>query len=242
MLTGRFAVLDIETAPSDAALSLVGRADRAAGERSALHEMTAFTALTFERSTAGGFAGFAMTTRHHGEGDEPELLAVLSECLDPVHRAGGSLTTFNGVAHDLPVVLRRASRHWLFDRFDWPAWLDGSRHLDLMRSGPGAGGGRWHSLVDRCAALGFSAALEPRSLVDGAAPAVARKCQLDVIATFVLLVYDMATDERSDAAVVAGLDALSRFLRSPVARGAPHLEHFARHPFCRAARSIAAGR
>jgi len=90
--SGRFCVLDIETAPDEEALSLVARGGREAYGRTALHSLTAASTLMFERGEAG-FGGFRLESLRTAVSDEPDLLVRLDARLSAVYHAGGGLTT-----------------------------------------------------------------------------------------------------------------------------------------------------
>jgi len=228
-----FAVLDIETAPSDASIVLAGRGS---GDRSMLHEMTAASVLRFRRNGACGFDDFRMLSVGGSGEDEADMLRALRIGLDDAHGAGATLVTWNGIAHDLPTLRTRAARHWLFGAFALPRWDAAPDHLDLMRDGPWAGG-RWSSLVDTCAALGVPALLEEQSGPRCTLSTPVRKCQLDVAVTALLLMYGVSEREADARPLMAGWVGLAGAL-SRHRRGATHLRGVVRHPFVRAARAV----
>lgn len=236
---GAFVVLDVETAPADEAVALADRRRGEPGERSTLHALTAATVLRFEVGSDFTFAGFSLRSFDCMEQDEGDLVLKLDEELSSAHAAGATLVTFNGAAHDLAMIERRAARHWLFSAGRYPRWRLGSgSHLDLMRDGVGCSTGRWPSLIDACAAFGVAATPVPR--VDGEkAIGTYRKSEVDVVATFVLLLYDLAARTGDIAPMLRGWDGLARHLSSPLVR-APHLAPFARHPHVAAARRVIA--
>ncbi|UAJ10635.1 hypothetical protein [Polymorphobacter megasporae] len=237
-LSGRFCVLDIETALAEEAIAIADRTRRDTFERISLHSIVAVSTLTFQRDEAGAFGGFELSSLQSASSDEADLLMRLDRVLTPVHDAGGGLLTFNGKAHDLPTIERRAARHWLFDILVLPGWSgrQSPRHLDLMLPDPDDRVGRWPSLADACAGFGLSTAVVrgPSARVVGDASA---KSQVDVVATFLLHLYAASRDDRSPGPLLAGWTALSGYLAGPKVR-APHLVPFAEHPHVAVAKRL----
>lgn len=238
---GRFCVLDIETAPGDEMLAIGDRRGGDLGARTALHSVVAASVLSFERSPTGGFDGFRLRSFDTGAMDEAELILRLDAELAPTHASGGGMVTFNGTAHDLPALERRAARHWLFDAMRYPSWSGAraGKHLDLMRAGVGCAsvpGARWPSLLDACAAFGIDASLPPRAETCRVGEAI-RKAEVDVVATYVLHLYALSAREGSPGALVAGWPAIAAHLAAPRVR-AEHLLPFARHPHVAVARRL----
>ena len=239
--SGRFCVLDIETAPGDEMLAIGDRRGGDLGARVSLHSLVAATVLLFERDADGVFGGFRLRSFDASTMDEADLLLRLDVELGSVHASGGGLVTFNGIAHDLPVLRRRAARHWLFEAMRYPGWSGArpTRHLDLMREGvgcPPGPGGRWPSLIDACAAFGVDAALPARTPGCRVGEAV-RKSEVDVAATFVLHLYTLCADVGTVAPLAAGWPAFAAHFGSPRSR-AEHLLPFARHQHVAAARRL----
>lgn len=232
-------VLDVETAPADEAVALADRRRGEIGERSTLHALTAATVLQFKVAPDFAFSNFSLCSFDCIECDEGELVLKLDAVLSSAHAAGATLVTFNGAAHDLAMIERRAARHWLFSAGRYSRWrLGAASHLDLMRDGVGCSTGRWPSLIDACAAFGVAAAPVPR--IDGEkAIGTRRKSEVDVVATFVLFLYELAARTGDIAPMLRGWDGLARHLSSPLVR-APHLTPFARHPHVTAARRVIA--
>jgi len=237
--SGRFCVLDIETAVADEAVAAVARDHDGGFGRVALHALTAVSTLTFGRDAEGVFADFKLASLETAATDEADLILALDRALRPIHDAGGGLITFNGRAHDLPTLARRASRHWLFDALHLPDWTgrDGVRHLDLMLPDGSDKVRRWPSLADSCAALGLPTGVRrghsPRTVGDASA-----KGQVDVVATFLLHHYRASAIDRSPGPLLHGWTALARHLASPRVR-APHLMPFIEHPHVAVAARLA---
>lgn len=236
---GLFVVLDVETAPADEAVALAERRRGEHGERSTLHALTAATALRFEVAPDFTFSDFSLRSFDCIDVDESELVLRLDHALKIDHSAGATLITFNGAAHDLAMIERRAARHWLFSAGRYPRWrLGGGSHLDLMRDGVGCSTGRWPSLIDACAAFGVAAAPIPPVATEKAI-GTRRKSEVDVVATFILFLYELAARTGDIAPMLHGWDALARHLSSPLVR-APHLTPFARHHHVMTARRVIA--
>ena len=237
--TGSFAILDVETAPADEAIAIADCRRGDPGDRTALHSLTAGAVMRFDIGPGAAFSGLSLRSFDAGSGDEGDLVERLDGVLSTAHVKGAALITFNGLAHDLPVIERRAARHWLFSAGRYSAWRKGGDlHLDLMRDGVGAALGRWPSLVDCCAAFGVPATPVPCGPLDKLT-GPRRKCEVDVAATFILFLYDLAARTGEIAPMLRGLDAFARHLASPTVR-APHLTPFARHPHVSSARRVLA--
>ena len=210
------------------------------GGRIALHSVVALSLLRFDRGGDGSFGGFRLTSMDAEDDGEAGMLHRLDVELAPIHAGGGGLITFAGRSHDLPVLERRAARHWLFDRLRYSRWRGRAAglHLDLMRDGPGVAdlpGVRWPSLIDCCAAFGIDAAVSARGR-DPVVDAI-RKSQLDVVATFLLHLYAISAISGSPSPLALGWTALARYLVLSSVR-AEHLLPFARHPHVGAAKRL----
>lgn len=166
---------------------------------------------------------------------EFDILMELDEAFSDLASRKALLATYNGRAHDLAVLRRRAARHWMFGLPGIEA-ATSMDHLDIMlrqRLGRHDGSA---SLRDACAALGISA-FDPRTADKGPVPASVRKCQTDVVATFLLALYETAMDRGSPDPLVSGWSALSDHLSAMRPR-LQHLEHFRDHALLRAARKV----
>lgn len=239
---GRFCVLDIETAPADELLAIGDARGGSLQARAALHAVVAVSYLMFDRSADGAFERFRLRSLDTDDMGEADLLLRLDRDLSAVHRSGGGLISFNGAAHDLPMLERRASRHWLFGSLRYSAWREARsvRHLDYMRVGVGCApvtGGRWPNLMDACAAFGIDASMR-RSPLHCALGRPSLKAEVDVVSTFLLHLYSLSADAGSATPLVNGWTALSRYLASPRMR-ADHLLPFARHPHVKVAQRLA---
>lgn len=166
---------------------------------------------------------------------EFDILMQLDEAFSDLASRNALLATYNGRAHDLAVLRRRGARHWMFG-LPGIAAATTMGHLDIMlrhRLGRQDGAA---SLREACAALSISA-FDPRTADKGSVPASVRKCQTDVVATFLLALYETAMDRGSPDALVSGWGALSDHLSAMRPR-LQHLEHFRDHALLRAARRV----
>jgi hypothetical protein len=229
MIAGRFCVLDVETRLSDDAAHRVGRNPPPTVQRVALQEVHTVATLVFDRTEDGGFGGFELACAELGMSGEAGLLIDVATRLDAEHDYGATLVTFNG-SHDMSVLRRRAGRHWLFDRFQCSQWRrpGTERHLDMMQLN-GYGGSRYPNLIDACAGFGFDAWPPVPVLKRHGAPSGGDKCVLDVVATAMLLFFELAFREGSPIPVAHGWSGLSEALR-PLLHDWPHIAPILNHP------------
>ncbi|QYE36304.1 hypothetical protein KZX46_10455 [Polymorphobacter sp. PAMC 29334] len=97
------------------------------------------------------------------------------------------------------------------------------------------------SLRDACAGFGISA-FDARGIAASSLPRKSTKCQTDVVATFLLVLYEIAIERGSPDPLLAGWEGLSGFLGAMRPR-LIHLEHIRVHPLLRDAqrdRNVAA--
>jgi hypothetical protein len=165
---------------------------------------------------------------------EFDILMRLDELLATA-AAGAALVTYNGLAHDLPVLRRRCARHWMFG-LPGVAAAAAMDHLDVMLRQRLGRRDKMPSLREACAGLGISTA-DPRTATGPAIAPDVVKCQADVVATFLLALFEMAIDRGSEDVLVAGWEGLSAHLGAARPR-ALHLEHFRDHPLLRAVRKV----
>lgn len=238
MTARRFCVLDVEARLSPDAVLRVPRDRRPTIERVGLQEIYACATLVFDQAADGAFSNFELECRELGDGGEAALLMSAAGRIDDEHNRGSVLSTYNG-SYDLAALRRRAGRHWLFDRFQCPAWrMPGDRHLDLMLINS-YGGGRYPSLVDACAGFGFDA-WPPVPLLKLKGPPIGGdKCVLDVVATAVLLFHELSFREGSPIPLARGWSSLANALR-PILIDRPHLAPIVRHPAVKEALALCA--
>lgn len=217
---GRLLVIDIETAPDPLCVAIAGRGDQI--NRAALHRLVAFSILQVEEDAEGNWGGFGLTSASNQI--EMPMLVAISKKLECLQAAAGTLITFNGLAHDLPALRRRAIANWAFE-LDGLARADETNHIDLMRSGAGGAHGKWSNLRDSCAGLGIplNHLIGPRH-ADPLAASI-RKSQTDVVGTLLLLLHEIALARRHARPLAAGWRALSDHLGQTGVK-APHLEQF----------------
>jgi hypothetical protein len=231
---GLVCVLDLEVKPDPQAVALaVARGSRM---RPGLQMITAITMLSVEEDATGAWMGHRL--RSFGLPDpEFELLMQLDEALAEFEERSPLLVTYNGIAHDLGVLRHRGARHWLFG-LPGLDLLDRCQHRDMMRTGTRGWRDAWPTLRDALAGLGIAADPMVASGASRSVEAAVRKCEVDVVGTYLLLLYELAIERGDPAVLVSGWSALSDYLgRPPVA--APHLNQFRRNPMLREARRLA---
>lgn len=224
----RCCVLDIEVTPDHHARVLAGRRG-AVPMDSPLNRIVNASVMTFRRDGDGRLADFDLVSFHTDVYQEADVVANVDRVLAGVHADGGMLVTYNGIAHDVPILRGRQLRWWQCSAVGVAAFAEGKGdHLDLMIEVAGSGR-RWAKLSDACASVGFSLRGPVPIGGERTLPYEVEKCELDVVGTTVLLLYVLAARSRSDEPLSRGLPALGRRLRQIVA-GRPHLERFALSP------------
>jgi hypothetical protein len=222
----RGAVLDIETAQDDHAHVLSHRRG-GAPRGSPIHEIVNATVLSFVEHPDGSIADFLLSSWHQPEYGEADILANVDAALAGVADDDGRVVTFNGTAHDLSTLRMREVRWWMCEVDGVERIQSGEAdHMDVMLAMSGGGEGRWPTLADACASVGFSLLGPFGSGRSSPIPRVVEKFKIDVIGTAVLMHYVLVGKARSREPLQRGLPALGRFVRS-VARTRPHLERFA---------------
>jgi hypothetical protein len=236
----RALVLDIETALDRDAAMRAQRSGPTAFLRIWLHRVVAATTLGFTLDRdAHGFSDFALdSVLATDPADEPALLDNIEERLAALGETG-LLITFNGRAHDLPVLAYRRLRHWRFAPTA-TARLRGAaceRHADVMHLLAGEGP-RWPALIDVCAAHGIPVETGVRRRRgERVEPFLARN-QCDVLATFLLWCLCAAETEGASTLFDHGWTALADHVlgRFPAVS---HLTQFATAPMALIARERA---
>lgn len=204
-------VLDIETRADPLAAGIAGVAG--AARRPAMQRVVAAAALLARRGPDAMWTDLRLLSWDIDDGAEAVALIEIGRLLDQVHAKAGHLVTYNGTAHDLPVLRRRAAAHWLFEHRGLTVWSGAAagRHIDLMADGAQPGE-RWPSLVEACAGLGL--ALEPEEVHPRFTPAplAVRKAQSDVVGTFLLLLHRLSLENGSLDDVARGWTSLADML------------------------------
>lgn len=225
---GRLFVIDLETIPDPRAVAIAPRGREIA--RAALHRVTAYSTLAAHEDGDGRWTGLSL--RSASDPDEFELLMGIDASLSELVEAGGTLVSFNGASHDMAVLRRRAAANWMFG-LPGLGRLDAVAHRDLMRSHMRGRRDGMPSLRDACAGYGIPT---DHRLADrrGGPDGPVRKSQVDVVATFLLTLYELAIERGDETPLVAGWMALADHLAEPSLR-APHLDQFRWHPLLAAA-------
>ncbi|NJR80060.1 hypothetical protein [Sphingomonas corticis] len=222
----RVLVLDVECGVSAEAVALLPNGDAAGIDRRFLQELTAVAMLSFVVADDG--LSCIELSGSLVEGDEREALLRIDAALRGLG-AGGVLVTHNGVAHDLPLCLRRCLANWMFGCQAVREWVDADphRHVDtLLRCGGGRGRAAGPALTDLCAALGIEAAVPARSS-SRPVDARIRKGAVDVVRTALVYLHleAMARGDGTWLATCWG-DLAAHLLSGPVR--ADHLLPLAR--------------
>ena len=204
---------------------MLARRTRGAPAGSPLHEVVNATILKFELEADGSLSLFDLSSFHRDEYAESDILLAVASALAAAADDGGIVATFNGAHFDLPVVRMRQLRWWQCEANAVARVLAGEAdHVDVMLEL--SGNGRWPSLADACASVGFSLAGPHRPGHASFVPKETEKCENDVVGTTILMLYALAARRCSADPLRLGLPAFGRFVRS-IAAGRPHLERFA---------------
>lgn len=228
---GRVVVLDIETEPDPFAVAIAPRGGPA--NRPALHRLAGFSILAATETDDGEWTD--LTLKSGADIEEYELLFALDAFLTAEQDRGATLCTFNGAAHDLPVIERRMIANWLF-ALPGLQELQTMRHRDLMGEATRGYRSAWPSLRDLSSAYGIPTdhLLMPQHGSARSLPV--RKSQVDVVATFLLLAHDLSAKRANSRSVSRAWLALAAYLPKYHARQ-PHLGQFTNHPAVERARA-----
>lgn len=224
---GLVCVIDVETAPDPIAASYAAVRGRSTDDKTALHRLTDASMLFAREDADGGWSGFDLRSFTIEDDDEERLLRNIDGQLQRVGDGVGRLASFNGISHDLPVLRRRAARHLAFDLPGIFPVRD-QAHLDLMRIVPSPRPWRPGSLRDQAAGLGMPVAYQFGRDGIGARSKGIRKSQVDVSATFILMLYEIAARRGRADPVIRGWRAFGDYIR----RMGPHGEHLAQFRRC----------
>lgn len=219
-------VLDIETAPNRSLLAHHGLPVSASQSNTKLHRLSAFACFSFELSLdeqPGQFAMISNVVAPDRLSDvfdacvsEAEALGIIDRQLRQVAE-DGLLVTFNGTRHDLPFLSRR---YLVFGRQGGGALTSPRNHRDMMqlwrKLSLSSGGEQlrgWPSLARACEDAGIPHDLQDR---DGSICSTVRKCETDVLATFLLFLLHAASGDSQALPFCSGWTSLARWcLKAP---------------------------
>lgn len=238
----RGVVLDIETALDRQAVADARRTGPSAFLRPWLHRITAASTLSFDFDARGVPQHFTLETALAlAPKDEPDLLSFVEDKLSRL-ATDDVLITYNGKAHDLPVLRNRRLAWWLFEASNLTSVFahEQPKHQDVMRELCANCDQRWPALIDVCAATGIPCDATLKGRTASPAHPLMIKGQTDVCAT--LLLYLMWQTSRSGAPeiLVNGWTALADHLIQ-TAPTTPHLTQFATAPRALEARQRSKG-
>lgn len=156
LATKRFAVLDIESVPCPDTAALAPRSDQNLVHRGALQKI-ACVSLLYGVEDGARFKVEDLRTFSLADYDESDIIGTLDLLLPPC-ADNNLLITYNGVSHDMRLLMLRACSLWMFPLDTLAAWFEAppSRHLDLHRSVYGGPGSTRWSLADISAAHGLA--------------------------------------------------------------------------------------
>ena len=239
-------VLDVEIALDPDVFSLVADKSKGGFGRLPLKKLICATVLTFAEGDDAAFNVLGLQTFHAGKLPETAILAAVDAAVTDPLDPRSVLVTYNGHAHDLPLLRMRAMKSWAFDLDRLRGWDGAShRHVDVML-GMGGGARRLVSLEDVTALLG--AGIRGRRKVSnniaashraGDWDAIVRKNQLDVAATFMAYAHMRAWERGSSIPATSAWTAFSEFARR-LPKAASHLAEFSHNSMVAVARQVAA--
>lgn len=221
MLGRTYCVIDIETAPDPVAVSLAGA--KGATVAGPLHRLTALSLLVATENADGSWAVPKLTT-FGSPLTEFDILLALDAALAALSEQSPVLVSFNGIGHDLDVIVRRAAVHLMFALPGLNAIAD-LEHDDLMRTMTRGWRDRRGGLRQACAGFGIPTDHEFSMPRGATIDRQARKSQVDVLATLILLLHEVSIRRRNPDALVNGWTAVESMLDAMPHR-LPHLEQF----------------
>lgn len=230
---GRIAVLDIETEPNPAAISIAPRGGGT--NRTSLHRLAGYSLLCATETDDLQWSDMELHTR--SDMPEYDMLFDLDEALTAAQERGATLVSYNGLAHDLPTLRRRVIANWMF-ALPGLAALSDMPHVDIMRQETRGSRTAWPALADLCAGFGIPTDYLPVRAVENPPSIPHRKSQVDVVATFLVLAHNLSARREESRTVSRAWLALVEFLKRPDVRQ-PHLAQFVYHPGVERARSEA---
>lgn len=231
-------MLDLETAPDKSVYPYLRQPP--AGLEFSLLAITSASLLHFHEEPENNWQVTSIAScRPAGDPDAAEeaILEFVDQGLSRSQIDQLHVVTYSGGRFDLPLLKRRAARHL---RFDLEAVLaPDTWNLDLMFTATRLRGAKWPKLEYAAAGLGIPAAYQLPSTVGARAlvPKERWKGELDVVTTYLLLLYELGIRRRSELPVMLGWAALADRIDQMGGLG-EHLQLFARHPLAAAGRRL----
>lgn len=223
-------VLDLETALDEAAAYCAGYKGGAIPPE--LQKIVTASLLVAHENADGSWTGLDL--RSFSSSDcEFDVIMDLLDFAASLTADRGILITYNGTAHDLPVLKRRAARHWMFG-LPGLVRLQTMQHTDLMLLQRRGRGASYPTLRDACAGLSLGLPGSRGTRLKDHLSSVG-KCESDVVATYLLALYEIAMARGSPSPLRQGWEALECYLANVRPRRA-HLDGFVGHPLLRASR------
>lgn len=236
-------VLDVETAPDRTLLAAKGLNIDASESNPKLHCLTAYACFQFQIEDTVSAGHFAMisslvapneaSAQRLGCQTEAHALRAIGALLQNLGQ-DGLLVTFNGRHHDLPFLSMRQRQ--MCGTVQNQSFVSPPNHLDMMhlwRKMPCSSGQKqmrnWPSMKAACASVGIPH--NPHGEFSDVY-AVVRKCETDVLATFLLYLLQSSQWEQEAARFCEGWTALARWCLK-----GPHFGHRTQFAFCEGARA-----
>ncbi len=226
----RVVVLDLETAPEQQALCLLRSEKGVARATWAIQRIEGLCMLVAEER--GG--RFAVTDfvcadreapREIERHDETAMLNLVADHLDP-SELRTTLVTYNGRRHDLPILRRRAFVNSLSHRPAFQPYPPFDHEDAMLNLGPDPMG-MAVPLIQAAGGLGIPVMHRfPTQAAFAATPRM-RKCQVDVLATFLLHLQTLSARSGNPDIFDNGWEAVCTFLGRIGAKG-DHLLQFIR--------------
>ncbi len=211
-----------------------------------LHRIAAASLIIVERAHSSGQPVIRSLGLHLGMANERDMLRMIEANMPRPDNDDEDLVTFNGAAHDLPILRQRALALGLFEIPKIAGWNQGNaarRHRDVMRY-LSASGATKAALVDVAAGIGLSAkqAIQGTSAERlhsaGRHPELLRACEQDSVATLLVHGHLEALEQNHARPLLELWKALIDWIQAP-GYDREHLDVFFDHPIAqRACRKI----
>lgn len=217
---GVIRTLDIETRPDPYALRIAGKVRPTGGI--GMQKIRNVSILSARETDQGHWTDLSLSTVRNA--DEFDLLMDLDRLLETAGSKNQLICSYNGTGHDLATIRRRASALWMFG-LPGLASLTTSPHVDIFHAHLDSTGGKWPSLREVCASYRIPTDHFSRLDDGNARDSGERKSEVDVVATFILFLFELASARGTDRPLVKGWGALIDYIRAE-RRDEPHLEQF----------------